>query len=64
MKIAYIVSDFGLLSETFISDLAISLVKNGQEVTVICNQSINNKKQQVFVETTKFLIKQVDILID
>lgn len=36
MRIAYIVSDFGLVSETFISDLAYGLAKSAS-VTILCN---------------------------
>jgi len=41
MKIAYIVNNYGEISETFVRDLANGFVKEGHSVTIFCNQNTN-----------------------
>lgn len=55
MKIAYIVSDFGLVSETFINDLAIGLANSRQAVMVICNQCANSESLNLPIESVNFI---------
>lgn len=51
MKIAYIVGNYGEISETFVRDLANGFVKEGHSVTVFCNQ---NKNQDLFSNPHQF----------
>ncbi|MEM9219190.1 MAG: glycosyltransferase [Cyanobacteria bacterium P01_F01_bin.150] len=55
MKIAYIVSDFGLVSETFVQDLVTGLSNSSQTVTVICNQSSTSKHHSCTVKPASFM---------
>lgn len=55
MKIAYIVSGFGLVSETFIQDLAIGLADVGAEVTMFCNQCATSEVAQLSIEPVQFM---------
>ncbi|WP_017292809.1 glycosyltransferase family 4 protein [Geminocystis herdmanii] len=41
MKIAYIVNNYGEISETFVRDLANEFVEKGHSVIIFCNQNIN-----------------------
>lgn len=56
MKIAYITSDFGTVSETFITDLAVGLAKARHEITVFCNRATAPDFQSITVKETGFLI--------
>ncbi|MCB9103906.1 MAG: glycosyltransferase [Anaerolineales bacterium] len=56
MKIAYITSDFGAVSETFITDLALGLAQAGHQVTVFCNQAVVSDVPSITIEQTNFLI--------
>lgn len=55
MKIAYVVSDIGLVSETFIRDLVVGLSNAGREVTVICNQAAVSTIKNVRIEKVNFI---------
>ncbi len=54
MKIAYLASDFGLVSETFITDLATGLAKSGQ-VTVFCSHGASINVPNLSVEEIGFV---------
>lgn len=55
MKIAYVVSDIGLVSETFIRDLVVGLSSMGRAVTVICNQAAISTIENVRIEEANFI---------
>ena len=55
MKIAYIVRDFGLLSETFVTDLALGLANTGQQITILCNNCAEVIPDDLCVEQVNFL---------
>lgn len=56
MKILYLVSDFGLISETFVSDLVIGLADAGEQVSVICNSFHSQEVSSVTIKEVKFMI--------
>jgi len=55
MKIAYIVADFGLTSETFVTDLALDLKQAGQFIKIFCNTAEFSTNDIVEVEKVDFL---------
>ncbi len=55
MKIAYIASDFGLVSETFVQDLAIGLAEAGQTVKIFCNQATATRVDSLPLHVVRFL---------
>lgn len=58
MRIAYIVNNYGELSETFTRDLANGFVSQGHSVTIFCNK---NKNQNLFSNPHLFEdIKELD----
>ena len=56
MKIVYLVSDFGLISETFVSDLVFGLVEAGEQVSVICNSFHGIKMPGIIVKEVPFMV--------
>ena len=56
MKIAYIVKDFGLPSETFVSDLAFGLAKTNGQITILCNQHVGKTSNFYLIEEINYLI--------
>lgn len=62
MKIAYLVSDLGLVSETFVQDLVTGLSDSGQTVTVICSQSNTSNHHSCAVKAVNFMV--LDALSD
>lgn len=55
MKIAYIASDVGRLSETFVNDLITGFSETGHQVTVLCNKSAGNALENVQVKVVRFM---------
>jgi colanic acid/amylovoran biosynthesis glycosyltransferase len=55
MKIAYITANFGLISETFIIDLAEGLSKSEQAVKIFCNSNSYSRKTKLEIEEVQFL---------
>lgn len=55
MKIAYIVRDFGLLSETFVTDLALGLANVGEQITILCNNCTKETPDVFCIEKINFL---------
>jgi glycosyltransferase involved in cell wall biosynthesis len=55
MKIAYITANFGLISETFITDLAEGLSKSEQAVKIFCNSNSYSRKTKLEIEEVQFL---------
>lgn len=51
MKIAYIVNNYGEISQTFVRDLANGFVEKGHSVTIFCNE---NKNQDLFSNPHQF----------
>lgn len=56
MKILYLVSDFGLISETFVSDLVIGLAEAGEQVSVVCNCCHGKAISSVKIKTVPFMV--------
>ncbi|PNW35286.1 UNVERIFIED_CONTAM: hypothetical protein BEN50_17770 [Euhalothece sp. KZN 001] len=56
MKIVYLVSDFGLISETFVSDLVFGLAEAGEQISVICNRFHGEKVSSVTVKEVPFMV--------
>jgi len=56
MKIVYLVSDFGLISETFVSDLVFGLAGAGEQVSVICNKFHGTEIPGVTVKEIPFMV--------
>jgi glycosyltransferase involved in cell wall biosynthesis len=56
MKIAYITANFGIISETFITDLAEALSKSEQAVKIFCNSNSYSRKMNLEIEELRFLI--------
>jgi colanic acid/amylovoran biosynthesis glycosyltransferase len=56
MKIAYITANFGLISETFITDLAEGLSKSGQSIKIFCQSNFYSGETKLEIEEVQFLI--------
>lgn len=56
MNIGYLVSDFGLISETFVSDLVFGFVEAGEQVTVICNSFHGTEMPGVIIKEVPFMV--------
>ncbi len=56
MKIVYLVSDFGLISETFVSDLVMGLSEAGEQVTVICNRFHGKEIPSLTIREVPFMV--------
>jgi len=58
MNVVYLISDYGLVSETFIQDLVAGLGKEVKNLTLICNQITGEQSslpQNVSIETCQFM---------
>jgi glycosyltransferase involved in cell wall biosynthesis len=55
MKIAYLTANFGLISETFIKDLALGITAQNQTVKIICNQNFSLNSDRLDIEEINFL---------
>ena len=55
MKIAYITANFGLISETFITDLAEGLSKSGHSIKIFCQSNSYSGETKLEIEEVQFL---------
>ncbi|MCB9079915.1 MAG: glycosyltransferase [Anaerolineaceae bacterium] len=56
MKIAYLVKDYGLISETFITDLIEGLAKTDHDLVILANDATSVPPLPVKLEKTGFLV--------
>jgi colanic acid/amylovoran biosynthesis glycosyltransferase len=56
MKISYVISSLGLVSETFVTDLIQGLASCGDELTIVCNSRADN------ASSLPYLIQEVNFL--
>lgn len=62
MKIAYISANFGLISETFVTDLAENLNKSGQLIRIFSNSNSYSRNTNLEIDVVRFLT--VSSLVD